>query len=554
MVARSAHTQGVTYVNFTRSSLLLISTLVFSSWAFPWATQAASVGFLGAKKSEIRPQFLVKMRSPQDVQSIRHLKGLKSGVFSQAQTTLVNAEEGVLRMRFDADDTAENAREFLVRSGLAESVVPNLWYQPLLHFDGVGVDVETTPEPSSLFSLYHFPQPRRASVPAPGVLWPVPAQQAGVDPYVSKDWALARVRLDDALSFLGQAPQQLVTAVIDTGVDYNHEDLVGAMWRSPWNPREVGYDFIHGSPAPYDKVRFDLAGCFADTVCGGCMRGDQEYQCVPGMSEEECARRADACNGSTHEYMQNPGHGTHCAGHVGAVADNSLGIRGIGAQSRMMGLKFFYDYGEEGAGGGDDAAAIKSIDYAVKNGARVISASWGGRSTREKSAQSLLKASLLRARAAGVLVVIAAGNDGIDQESDTHPVFPAAYGDELDNLIVVAATDKSDGLANFSNYGVKSVHLGAPGVRILSTTVGSKYSDLVATYKDEQGRTRGMPWNGTSMATPIVAGAVALVWAKYPDENYLEIKKRILSSVKVVPGLKGKVITGGMLDVAAAMK
>lgn len=542
-------------MNFSRTSSLLLLPLLLST-----LTQAAPVGFLGAKQSEIRPQFLVKMRTPQDAESIRHLMNLKSGLLSQAQTSVVNEEEGVLRMRFNADETAENARGFLLRSGLAETVEPNSWYAPLLHFDGVGVDLEGDQEETfTPFHLFDLSRARaRSSVltPTPSVIWPVPPQNSGVDPYAAKDWALERVRMEEALTSLSSAPKHLITAVIDTGVDYNHEDLIGAMWRSPLNPREVGYDFIHEAPTPFDKVRFELAGCYEDATCGGCMRGEKEYACSPGMSEVDCAKRFRICNDATHEFMQNPGHGTHCAGHVGAVAGNALGIRGVGAQSRMMGLKFFYDYGEEGAGGGDDAAAIKSIDYAIKNGARVISASWGGRvkSSVAESTNSLLKQSLLRARAAGVLVVVAAGNNGIDQDQDARPNYPAAYGAELDNLIVVAATDKTDALANFSNYGEKSVHLGAPGVKILSTTVGSKYSDMVATYTDAQGRLRGMPWNGTSMATPIVAGAVALVWAKYPEENYLEIKERILRSVKKVPALEGKVITGGMLDVAEAMK
>lgn len=543
-------------MKLSRCSIPLMLSLLFLTLT----TQAAPIGFLGAKKSEIRPQFLVKMREPQNLQSIRHLMGLKSGALTQAQTTLVNAEEGVLKMRFDRAESAEKAREFLIRSGLAESVVPNHWYQPLLHFDGVGVDVEEISpdlESTPFYTLFDFARSLRTMMlqnPTPAVTWPLAPLKTGADPYVSKDWALSRIHFEEAISSsTSGAPQSITAAVIDTGVDYNHEDLMGNMWRSPMNPREVGYDFIHASPAPYDKVRFDLAGCFEDAICGGCMRGDKEYACSPGMSDRDCSKREETCRDANHEFMQNPGHGTHCAGHVGAVANNSLGIRGV-AQSRVMGLKFFYDYGEEGAGGGDDAAAIKSIDYAVKNGARVINASWGGRSTREQSAQSQLKASLIRARSAGVLVVVAAGNDGIDQDNDAFPAFPAAFGDELDNLIVVAATDKDNALANFSNYGAKSVHLGAPGVRILSTTVGNKYSDLVATFKDAQGRLRGMPWNGTSMAAPIVAGAVGLVWAKFPEENYLQIKDRILRSVKKVPGLEGKVVTGGMLDVGSAMK
>lgn len=366
--------------------------------------------------------------------------------------------------------------------------------------------------------------------PAPPLVKPIPEVdpppaevEPGMDPLTATDWAINKINMPE-LGVNG-ANREVITAVVDTGVDYNHEDLKGSMWRKDGEVKAVGYDFAHDNAKPYDLVYFDLEGCLKDILCRF------------GMNQAK--------------YLVNPGHGTHCAGHVAAVANNSLGIQGVGAGAQLMALKFFYDVGEPKAGAGDDAAAIKAIDFAVKNGAKVINASWGGNMSREDGEKSELKKALERAREAGVIIVIAAGNSGEDQDNVEKPTYPAAY--DLDNLIVVAATNDKDELASFSNYGATSVDIGAPGAKILSTTVGSKYSDLVASAKDEDS-TINVEWNGTSMAAPIVAGAVALVWSRHPQLTYKEVRERVLSTARKVPSLEGKVVTGGILDVAAALK
>ena len=215
-------------------------------------------------------------------------------------------------------------------------------------------------------------------------------------------------------------------------------------------------------------------------------------------------------------------------------------------------LKFFFDSNDPNAGGGDDAAAIQSIDYAIKNGAKVISASWGGRQSKADGDSSDLKAAMQRAQQAGVIFVVAAGNDSINQDTDDQPSFPAAYS--FDNMIVVAASGQDNKIADFSNFGNKSVHIAAPGVKIFSTTSDGQYNDVVTHYQTPDGQDKEMDWDGTSMATPIVAGAVAAVWAKHPGEHYHQIRDRILNSARKVAGLADKVSTGGVLDVAAAMK
>jgi subtilisin family serine protease len=393
----------------------------------------------------------------------------------------------------------------------------NLRYTHQLHLERVR-------EPTALL----LPFPKLGGIAAferargiPDVLLPEVPSPIGADPLLLRDWAIRKIQLQ-AASFQ-EALSTVTVAVIDTGVDYNHEDLRNAMWRKPSDPLEVGYDFAHDHPNPYDVKSFDLAACLRDERCS---RGD-DWQ---GL-------------------LANPGHGTHCAGHVAAIAQNTRGIRGVAAGARIMALKFFYDAGERFAGTGDDEAAIRAIDYAIANGAKIISASWGGRHPHEEAQASELRNALLRARDAGILVVIAAGNDGINQDTVDDPVYPAAYASEMDHLIVVAASDQNDRLAPFSNFGERTVHLAAPGVKILSTTVGSSYSDIV----DQADQIR-IDWNGTSMSTPLVAGAAALIWSKFPHWSYREVRKRILDSARPVDSLSGKLATSGVLDVEAALR
>lgn len=474
------------------------------------------------------------------------LTGFDAGSSDEIETQrLLNAQQGVIHVRFKDDATALRWQARLAGQRGIERVGRNLLYSPALHLrerdespaearlreklerQGLGLQPF-----GGVLGLIEFPDAGTADpkIPArrksPGVNLPG-FETPGPDARVDEDWSYKKV--NPLLDLEVGTP--VTTAVIDTGVDYNHEDLVGAMWRQPGNERIVGYDFAHDKPKPYDQLQYDVAGyiaCLKDTKCA--------------LSP---ARKR--------QFLVNPGHGTHCAGHVGAVANNTKGIRGVGTGTRVMALKFFYDVGEEYAGMGDDAAAVRSIDYAVENGARVISASWGGRAARKDGAESEIHAAIQRARDKGVLFVVAAGNDGINQDTDEHPAFPAAYTD-LDNMIVVGASDAADQIAQFSNFGPKSVHIAAPGVKVLSTTVGDMYSDVVARFTDSKGKVRVMDWDGTSMAAPIVAGAASLVWSRYPRLSYQEVREAILQSARKVPGLATAVATSGVVDVQAALK
>lgn len=452
-------------------------------------------------------------------------------LLKQDYSSLINSREKIAKLSFPSEDEARAARTRLLLSGDVAAAVPNFTYRPAIHLEIL--EIQDAPEVPSAFALPFFTQDATAiasdvPVELPDVRLPT-GIKPGVDPLAARDWSLRAIRMPAAAAIrsLELKSDPVLTAVIDTGMDYNHEDLIDVMWHDPNDASVVGYDFAHENAKPYDVKHFDMNGCLKDP------------NCLSGATQNI--------------YLTNPGHGTHCAGHVGATANNSVGIRGVGGNVRIMALKTFWDYtdGAKAAGMADDGATIRAIDYAIEHGVKVISASWGARMNPSDAESSELKNALLRAQDAGILFVTAAGNDKIDNDQDATPDYPASF--HLDNMIVVAASDPSDALAPFSNYGVSKVDLAAPGVKILSTTVGSTYSDTIVSFTTPQRKPRVLNWDGTSMATPLVAGAAALVWSQHPDENYLQIKQRILSSVRHVPPLAGKVATGGVLNVSAAL-
>lgn len=279
----------------------------------------------------------------------------------------------------------------------------------------------------------------------------------------------------------------VIVAVIDTGIRYTHQDLEAQMWR---NPGEV----------PDDGVDDDNNG-YVDDVFG-----------------------IDASQ-ATGDPMDGVGHGTHVAGTIGAAANDGNPHVGVNWNVRLMGCKMFADDGF-----GATSAAIECIDYAVAHGARILNNSWGG----GPFSQALFD-SIRRARDQGVLFVASAGNDSND--NDRRPTYPSNY--QLDNIISVAAVDRLDNLAVFSNYGQTSVHLGAPGVEIYSSVAGYD-----ADYDF---------YDGTSMAAPHVSGVAALILGHYPDADLDEIRDRLLTGTVPIPALARTTTTGGRLNAYQAL-
>ncbi len=284
-----------------------------------------------------------------------------------------------------------------------------------------------------------------------------------------------------------QGSKDIIVADIDTGVDYNHPDLINNMWR---NEAEIP-----------GNGRDDDRNGFVDDIVGWDFR-------------DKDARPFD-----------DNSHGSHTSGTIAATGGNGVGISGVAQRTSIMALRFLG--GANGSGTSDDA--VKSIQYATANGAHLSSNSWGGGGF----SQALYDA-IQEAGEAGILFIAAAGNANSD--NDAAPSYPASY--DLDNIISVAATDSRDSRASFSNYGATTVDLAAPGVQVLSTVPGGAYKS----------------YSGTSMATPHVAGAAALILAAYPDLSAADLKSLLLESVDSIPGLDGVVLTGGRLNIANAFE
>lgn len=240
------------------------------------------------------------------------------------------------------------------------------------------------------------------------------------DPDLSKSYGMDKIGATRAWTeFNGD--KSFIVADIDTGIDYNHDDLSFNIWRNP-KPSEkkdiVGFDFIHNDGLPFD---------------------DNE-------------------------------HGTHTAGTIAAVGGNGIGTSGVMQKVSLMSLKFL-----AGDGSGSTADAIRAIDYAVAHGAKVLSNSWGGKGDSDNQ---VLRDAIERAKTQDVLFIAAAGNDGTDNDG-SDPAYPAAF--DNDNIISVAATDERDGMAFFSNYGKKTTHVAAPGVNVYSTIPGNRYKKMSGT-------------------------------------------------------------------------
>lgn len=287
----------------------------------------------------------------------------------------------------------------------------------------------------------------------------------------------------------------VIVGVIDTGVWYQHEDLASNMWVNPC------------VNCPVDGVVYsnDVYGINAITGTG--------------------------------DPLDDMFHGTHCAGIIGAVGNNGIGVVGVAWNVRIMACKFL-----DANGSGYTSDAITCIDYAVSKGAKVLSCSWGGADYSQA-----LHDAIAAARDADVILVAAAGNDAMN--NDSSPFYPANYDFDLDNVVAVAATDRNDQLADFSDYGAFSVALGAPGVDILSALPG-----IETTAMQSYGlSTNYGTLSGTSMACPHVAGVMAMVCAQYPTDSHSQIVQRILSNTDPVPDLSGRTQTGGRVNLFSAL-
>jgi len=319
------------------------------------------------------------------------------------------------------------------------------------------------------------------------------------DPMFENQWALSNTGQDGgkakadikALEAWAKTTgsKKVVVAVLDSGVDYTHGDLAPNIWHASENNLENYYD---------DEL--------------GAINDENGFDAVDNS-----------------DPMDENGHGTHCAGVIGADGNNGVGIAGVNWKVEIMPLKFMNKRGF-----GSTAAAIQAINYVIERkkqgvNVRVISASWG--STQYSKA---LEDAIRAAGEQGIIFIAASGNSS--EDTDKRPHYPANY--KLPNVVSVAALDRNDKLASFSNYGAKTVHVAAPGAAIVSTWLQNGFRDA----------------SGTSMATPHVAGVAALILSKEPNISVAKLKERLIGAVDTLPELKGKTVSGGRINAAKAVK
>jgi len=269
--------------------------------------------------------------------------------------------------------------------------------------------------------------------------------------------------------------KDIVVAVIDTGVDYRISELAPNMWTNAAELNGQANVDDDGNGFVDDKYGYDFANKDGDP-------------------------------------MDDHGHGSHVSGTIGAKGNDGSGLVGVAWDVSIMGIKFL-----TAQGGGSLADAISSIDYATKMGANIMSNSWGGGGYSQA-----LEESIQRSHDAGIVFIAAAGNSSMN--NDVSPTYPATYN--VPNIISVAAIDNKGQLASFSNYGKTTVHVGAPGVNVLSTTPTGYQS-----------------WSGTSMATPHVSGVAAILLAHEKLTN-VELKERLMATTKPISGLRSRAVAG----------
>ncbi len=413
---------------------------------------------------------------------------------------------GQLLIRFRAGVTAEEIADFYATYGLAER--ENL--DADLEDSEQGIRLAALPvdiSPELIQVLESDPRIRYAE---PNYLLHI--AKTPDDPDFDKLWGLHNVGQTGGTNGVdvrataawdvATGSREIIVAVIDTGIDFNHEDLAANMWV---NPKEC--------PGGYGK-------CTAD--------GEDDDN--NGYVDDFYG--ANTINDSG-DIMDDFGHGTHVAGTIGAVGNNGTGVVGINWQVRILGCKFL-----SASGSGSTANAIKCFNYITelkeKQGQNIVltNNSWGG-----GLASDALRDAMDGANAP--LHLCAAGN-----ANSSRLAYPAGY--DLDNIIAVAATDHDDLYASFSNWGADWVDFAAPGVDIYSTVpTGSCPMCDSSGYRNA---------SGTSMATPHVAGAAALLWSAHGDLSNEQVKGRFMSGVDALADASKSTLTNGRLNLLNALE
>ncbi len=313
----------------------------------------------------------------------------------------------------------------------------------------------------------------------------------GIDTNVGKAWDYIKQKENEK--------HEVVVAVIDTGVDYNHPDLAKNMW-------------INKGEIPGDNIDNDHNG-YVDDIYGWDFYNQDAS--VYAYEEEDGQQRAS--------YEDNDNHGTHVAGIIAAVANNNQGIAGIASNVNIKIMSLKVNGGTNGSGNMDNA--VQAINYAEKMGADICNISWGALGYTQQLRDTIKNSKML--------FVAAAGNFTAD--NDLQPVYPASF--HFNNMISVTAIDALGQLGEKADFGLKSVDVAAPGIDIYSTVVGG-YDYM----------------SGTSMAAPQVSAIAALVYAAGNKPDAAQVKSIILNNVKELSQLKGVIKYNGIPDAYQIVK
>ncbi len=343
---------------------------------------------------------------------------------------------------------------------------------------------------------------------------------------------------------------QVIVADTDTGISYNNPQMLNNLWinqaeiPSSVQPNltdtngdglitladlnaVVGGTTINQGPGkiePTTKGGLVTGGAvIAPTSSGGWSSGSTQ--------DGDTAHPDDLIGWSFVNNNNNPidqnGHGTFTAGEIAAVGNNGAGVTGALWSVQIMGLQFL-----DSGGNGSDTAAALAIEYAVNHGARVINASWGG-----TGQDPVIASAIQYADQNGVILVCAAGNSSTNNDNSSTWFTPASYSLDYPNVIAVAATDINGNLAGYSDFGVQSVQIAAPGSGLYGVGLNNTYTTD----------------SGTSMAAPLVTGTVALVEAAHPTWSMAQVIDAVVDTATPDAALAGRITSGGIVNAAAAI-
>jgi len=319
------------------------------------------------------------------------------------------------------------------------------------------------------------------------------------DPYFSRQWTLAAsenngISVTRAYEARRASPKQkIIVAVVDTGVDANHEDI--PIWT---NAGEI----------PGNGIDDDNNGYIDD---------------IHGIN----TLVRDSQGNATMDTSDAHSHGTHVSGSIAAKQNNGKGIVGIASNVEIMAIRTVPNSSDE-----LDSDVIEAFVYAAKNGAKVINCSFG--KDHNEGGNAVSEAIDYIGKVYGVLVVAAAGNDSSD--IDRRLTYPASFTNE--NLLVVASTSQGGSMSYFSNYGAVGVDVAAPGSSIYSCLPGNRYGSM----------------SGTSMASPNTVGVAAHLLSLFPELSAIELKELVMRSVTKVSAFSGKMVSGGRIDLDRAIQ